>query len=72
MEKQNYDIGQVFTHDEKNFKTQASKVGGNLCKGCYFRDLIAAQEDENIDFWACNAPENLSCTRPDRIFKHVK
>ena len=74
MEKIDLNIGDTFTTtDGDTYKALASPgTDCNACKGCDFRNVLAASEEENKDLYTCDAPENLQCCKPDRIFKKVE
>ena len=71
MEKIDKNIGETFTTPEGDkFEVLASPgTDCNACKGCCFRTKIAEEEERSCDLWACDAPQNLMCCKPDRIFK---
>lgn len=73
MEKLNLNIGETFTTtDGDTYKTLASpNTDCNACKGCDFRNILPDSENENKDIYTCDAPENLMCCKPDRIFKQL-
>jgi len=70
MEKRDYKIGERFTTTEgKTYEThQSPATDCNLCKGCNFRELVKAEEDDSSDFYTCAAPNGTRCSYPSRIF----
>ena len=73
MEKIDLNIGETFTDEGKTYEVKSSpNTDCNACKGCCFRTKIAEEEERSCDLWACNAPMNLQCCHPDRIFKELK
>lgn len=73
MEKIDLNIGETFsTTDGDTYEVLASPgTDCNACKGCCFRTKAAEEDERSCDLWACNAPENLLCCKPDRIFKQT-
>ena len=68
--KLDYQINEGFTHKGKDYVTRPA-IGSecNLCKGCDFAELITEEDDTHYGVIACNAPNNLLCCTPNRIFK---
>lgn len=74
MEKLDYLIGETFTEPTGKMIEVIASPGTdcNQCKGCFFGNVIKASDEESADTCACNAPENLNCCHPDRIFVELK
>lgn len=55
-----YTVGQTFTIKGKTYKVFYPANLNAQCDGCFFKNPF------------CEAPPNLICWKPSRIFKHVK